>query len=175
MRRNTLVGVVTLGAVAVVLLVTGGRLPAAGIPYVQAESPIEAGRYLIVAGGCNDCHTPEWDPTHGKAAPSQWLKGNSVGIMEQEGTAYSANLRLAAAEMTEAEWVAMFRHPKPEVSHKPMPWQNVRNLNGRDIRAIYQFIRSLGTAGEKAPKFVPAGEEPKTAYMKITVVPAKGQ
>jgi hypothetical protein len=174
MNRTALFAAAVLIAAAA-LLVAGGRTVASGPPYVAAESPLEAGRYLIVVGGCNDCHTPQWGPTDGKLDQSQWLTGNPIGNAGPAGVSYVANLRLAAAGMTEKEWVAMFRHPQPEVSHAPMPWENVRDLNSRDIRAMYRFIKSLGPAGQKVPAFVPAGQTPTTAYMTRTMVPAKGQ
>ena len=31
---------------------------AIGAEHIAAASPVEAGRYLVKIGGCNDCHTP---------------------------------------------------------------------------------------------------------------------
>jgi hypothetical protein len=33
---------------------------AGATPIVLATSDIEAGRYLVLVGGCNDCHTPQY-------------------------------------------------------------------------------------------------------------------
>ncbi len=32
--------------------------------HVEAPTDVEAGRYLIQFGGCNDCHTPGWDTSN---------------------------------------------------------------------------------------------------------------
>jgi len=45
-----------------------------------------------------------------------------------------------------------------------MPWFNLNTMDEADLRALYQFIRSLGDPGQPAPAYVPPGEEPKTPY-----------
>ena len=161
--------------VVLVGVLAPGKTVAAGPPYVAADTAIEAGRYLTVLGGCNDCHTPQWGPTNGKLEEAKWLTGSPVGTRGPWGTSYARNLRLAAAALTEDQWVAMYRSPDPSLAHPPMPWENVRDMNEKDIRAMYQFITSLGPAGDPAPDFVPPDQEPKAAYRTSTVVPAKGQ
>ncbi len=51
---------------------------------VNAVSQIDAGRYLVKIGGCNDCHTPgyvEQLMMTGKAMPeADWLMGSDVGF-----------------------------------------------------------------------------------------------
>jgi hypothetical protein len=34
-------------------------------------------------------------------------------------------------------------------------------MSDEDLRAIYQYIKSLGAKGEKAPDYLPPGAEPK--------------
>jgi hypothetical protein len=36
----------------------------------------------------------------------------------------------------------------------PMPWFNLRLMSEDDLRAIYQFIHSLGAAGDPAPRYL---------------------
>ncbi len=108
-----------------------------GRPKVAAASPVEAGRYLIVVGGCNDCHTPGWDVAADKTPESQWLTGTPVGWQGPWGTTYPSNLRLLAAKMTEDDFVTMLKTRK---DRPPMPWSNVNRMNQADVRAIYAYL-----------------------------------
>jgi mono/diheme cytochrome c family protein len=135
-------------------------------PHIEAESPEAAGRYLVLVGGCNDCHTPDWDTSNGRLPESAWLTGKSVGFRGPWGTTYPKNLRLAAQERTEREWVRMFRE---QAFKPPMPSMNYRNIPERDLVAIHRFLRALGPTGRKAPPVLPPGQEPRTPY--ILLVP----
>ncbi|AUX20731.1 cytochrome c precursor [Sorangium cellulosum] len=137
-----------------------------GSPHVSASSPEEAGRYLILVGGCNDCHTPGWDRSSGRLPTSEWLTGNDIGYRGPWGTSYAANLRLSAQRLSEEAWVAMFR---AGVGLPPMPWLNYTTMPERDLVAMYRFIRSLGEKGVPTPQPVPPGQEPRTPY--ILMVP----
>ncbi len=120
----------------------------AGPPKVAAASPVEAGRYLIIVGGCNDCHTPGWDVAADKTPESQWLIGSPVGWRGPWGTTYPSNLRLLAAKMTEDDFVTMLKTRK---DRPPMPWSNVNRMNQADVRAIYAYLKHLGPAGTPMP------------------------
>ncbi len=135
-------------------------------PYVTAVSPEEAGRYLILVGGCNDCHTPGWDRSSGRLPASEWLTGNDIGYRGPWGTSYASNLRLSVQDLSEDAWVRMFR---AAAGRPPMPWLNYATLHERDLVAMYRFIRSLGAKGARAPTAVPPGQEPETPY--ILMVP----
>ncbi|AGP34563.1 hypothetical protein [Sorangium cellulosum] len=135
-------------------------------PHVMAASPEEAGRYLILVGGCNDCHTPGWDRSSGRLPASEWLTGNDVGYRGPWGTSYAENLRLSVQDLSEDAWVRMFR---AAAGRPPMPWLNYATMHERDLVAMYRFIRSLGAKGARAPRAVPPGEEPETPY--ILMVP----
>ncbi|XXX79090.1 cytochrome C [Sorangium sp. So ce134] len=135
-------------------------------PHVAASSPEEAGRYLILVGGCNDCHTPGWDRSSGRLPASEWLTGNDVGYRGPWGTSYAENLRLAVQDLSEEDWVRMFR---AAAGRPPMPWLNYATMHESDLVAMYRFIRSLGAKGARAPRAVAPGEEPATPY--ILMVP----
>lgn len=140
-------------------------------PHVVAASDIEAGRYLVKVGGCNDCHTPGYVQGGGKLAETEWLKGNPVGYRGPWGTTYAHNLRLTTAGMTEDEWVEMLgtRQALPI-----MPWPSVNAMSEADRRAIYRFIRSLpGEAGTAAPAALAPGIEPTTPYENMMPVMPK--
>lgn len=131
-------------------------------PYVSAATPEEAGHYLVVVGGCNDCHTPGWAESGGQLSEERWLTGSSVGFRGPWGTSYPANLRLTVQQMDEDAFVARMEAGQ---GLPPMPWMNVARMTDSDLRAVYRFIRSLGPAGERAPVAVAPGIEPSTPYI----------
>lgn len=137
-----------------------GATSAAG-PHVVAGNPVEAGRYLVIIGQCNDCHTEGFLETEGKVAEENWLTGSSVGWRGPWGTTYPPNLRLRVQEWTEDAWVQTLHTRK---ALPPMPWMNVNQFSEQDARALYRYIKSLGPRGEHRPTAVPAGVEPTTAY-----------
>jgi hypothetical protein len=139
-------------------------------PHVEAQSPEAAGRYLVLVGGCNDCHTPNWDTSNGKLPESAWLTGRSVGFRGPWGTTYGMNLRLSAQEHSEREWVRMFRE---NTFKPPMPGMNYVNMPERDLVAIYRFLRALGPAGRETPGALPPGQEPSTPYILLDPQPPR--
>lgn len=125
------------------------------------EDLVARGRYLVKVSGCNDCHTPGYLLANGNVPVNRWLTGDSFGWRGPWGTTYGANLRLFMGVMSEDEWVetatTLERRP-------PMPWFNLNAMVEEDLRAIYQFTRSLGDPGDPAPDYVPPDEEPETPY-----------
>jgi len=122
---------------------------------------VERGRYLARVSGCNDCHTPGYIMNDGNIPVEQWLSGDSFGWRGPWGTTYGSNLRLFVKDMTESQWVEVARTLR---RRPPMPWFNLNSMDEADLRALYQFMRSLGDPGQPAPAYVPPGEEPKTPY-----------
>lgn len=125
-------------------------------PQVIAASDIEAGRYMVRVGGCNDCHTPQYARTGGARPPeSEWLKGSDEPHTGPWGVSYGKNLRLTVARMSEDEWVQLLNTGS---SLPPMPWPSVRSMAESDKRAVYRYIKSLpGDAGAPAPDPIPPG------------------
>ncbi len=131
---------------------------------VSAANDVEAGRYLVAFGGCNDCHTAGF-MEQGTAVPeAQRLTGTPVGFRGPWGTSYARNLRLTVHQLTEDQWVARLQGS----GLPPMPWTSVNALSEADARSVYRYIQSLGEAGELAPTPVPPGEEPSTPYLDFT-------
>ncbi|WP_309092307.1 cytochrome C [Phenylobacterium sp.] len=131
---------------------------------VTGASDVEAGRYLTVVGGCNDCHTAGWNETGGNVPDAQRLTGTNVGWQGPWGVTYPANLRLTAAAMSEDDWVAMLRTRK---DRPPMPWMNLNAMHEQDSRAVYRYLRALGPAGERMPEATGPGEPARTAFIPI--------
>ncbi len=132
-------------------------------------SSIARGKYLVVFGACNDCHTPGWRETFGNVSVSKWLIGSNIGFRGPWGTVYPANVRQRFTQVTEDQWLAMVR---TRAGPAPMVWHNLRVLSLDDQRAIYRFVRSLGSAGPPTLQDVPSQVEPKTPYI-TTVQPTK--
>jgi mono/diheme cytochrome c family protein len=126
-----------------------------------AGSLLERGRYLVKIAGCNDCHTAGYLMSEGKVPQDQWLLGDKFGWKGPWGTTYGTNLRLYMSAMSEDGWVQVARTLK---ARPPMPWFTLNEMEETDLRAIYQFVRSLGPVGEPAPAYLPPGEEPKTPH-----------
>ena len=140
---------------------------AAGPP--KSSDPLVArGRYVVVIGGCNDCHTPNYAPSGGKVDEKQWLVGDSLGWRGPWGTTYAVNLRQYMEALSEKDWVA--RAKKLE-TRPPMPWFALHQMTETDLRAIYRFVRWLGPAGDAAPAYVPPTQEPKPPYVTFPAPP----
>lgn len=137
------------------------------VPHVVADSPIEAGRYLVRVGGCNDCHTAGFAQSGGAVPEPQQLAGNPVGYRGPWGTSYAGNLRMLAAKITEDQWVEMLttRRFLP-----PMPGHNISRMEEADLRALYAYIHYLGGEWTPSPTSLPPGETPKGPYEDMSVV-----
>ncbi len=133
-------------------------------PHVSAASAIEAGRYLAIAAGCNDCHTDGYLMSEGAVPEELWLTGAPIGWRGPWGTTYPPNRRLTVRNLSEDAWVEMLRSRK---ALPPMPWVNVNQWAEKDSRALYQYISSLGPAGEPMPAAVPPEQEPTTPFISL--------
>ena len=130
-----------------------------GGPRTVATSDIQAGRYIVMTSGCNDCHTPMYARTGGaQPAESEWLKGSPEPHTGPWGTSYGKNLRLTVSTYSEDDWVKLLSTGS---SLPPMPWPSVRNRSEYDKRAIYRYIKSMpGDRGHPAPVPLPPGAVP---------------
>lgn len=161
MRNRVLAGgVLALLAVAPLAAVAGS--PGTGD---TAAEQIARGRYLVLVGGCNTCHTPGFTAARGKIPEKLWLVGDTVGWRGSWGTTYAANLRaFMNEEVTEEAWVKIAGATE---YRQPMPWTEIRAMTEADRRAVYRFVTSLGAAGGEEPEFVPPGKEPKTSFVNL--------
>lgn len=146
------------------LLLSLLAIPAASTAAPADQQTIEHGRYLLITGGCNDCHTPGYMPMEGKVPETVWLTGSPVGFQGPWGTTYPANLRLLAQQISETQWVARARQPM----RPPMPWFNLREMTDADLIAMYRYLRDAGPAGEPAPDAAAPGVAVSTPYFDFT-------
>ena len=134
--------------------------------HVSATSDIDAGRYLVKIGGCNDCHTPgyvEQVMMTGKAMPeSDWLQGGDVGFSGPWGVSYPANLRLSIQNMDEEQFIELARAGQ---GRPPMPWPSLQAMSDKDLKAIYAYIKSLGPKGVAAPAALSPGVAPDRPHI----------
>jgi hypothetical protein len=70
--------------------------------------------------------------------------------------------------MSEDGWVTYVKDLK---ARPPMPWWSIRATTEEDLRAIYQYIKQLGPAGEPAPPYLPPDKEPKPPYIQYPMPP----
>ena len=157
------------GAVISVVLVMGLGYPATRAQAPKQTAPsantqqIERGRYVVEIAGCNDCHTAGYAEAGGKAPEAERLKGDTLGFRGPWGTTYATNLRLSIGKMTEDQWL---KYGKSLMTRPPMPWFNVRAMTDADLRAVYQYVKSMpGVAGTAAPAFMPSDKQPKQPYV----------
>jgi mono/diheme cytochrome c family protein len=147
-----------VSAEAAPAVVTTAAKPGTPAEHVSAGSQIDAGRYLVKLGGCNDCHTPGFAMTNGVSpAEPEWLTGDAVGFSGPWGVSYPANLRLSLQNMTEKEFIELARAGK---GRPPMPWPSLMAMSDQDLSAIYVYIRSLGPKGEASPAPLSPGVAP---------------
>jgi len=150
-------------------LVLAVAIAAAPVHAQKSDDPqIKRGRYLVQIGGCNDCHTPGYPEKGGKVPEAQWLTGDALGWRGPWGTTYATNLRLSMQDLSEDQWV---KKAKALTARPPMPWFNVRAMTTGDLRAMYRYIRHLGTAGKPAPAYVPPDKTPPQPYVQFPAPP----
>ena len=133
----------------------------------QAPSPaamLERGRYLVVIGHCNNCHTSGYTAAAGKIPEDRWLMGNPIGWRSKKGTTYATNLRLYVQNLSEEGWLQVARTAQ---SRAPMPWWSLRDTSEDDLKAMYRYIRSLAPLGEPAPSYLPPDQVPPRPYQQL--------
>jgi mono/diheme cytochrome c family protein len=149
-----------LGTLAGLFIVAGFSAQVAASE-AALDARVARGRYLVTIGGCNDCHTPGYPEAGAKVPEKEWLTGVPVGYQGPWGTSYAANLRQVLNSMSEAQWL---KHARQE-RLPPMPWFNLREMTDEDLKSVYAFVRSLGSAGVATPAYVAPGGRVTTPYI----------
>jgi hypothetical protein len=119
------------------------------------ERLVAIGSYIVNAqGACNDCHTnpiyePGNDPFQGQVGAidkSRFLAGGRVfgpNLVSPNITPDSAG---NPAGLTLEEFINVLRtgrDPKDNHILQMMPWPVYRYMTDRDLRAIYEYLRSI--------------------------------
>jgi len=144
-------------------------------PFVNAASPVAAGEYLMTVASCQDCHTAGWTATKGNVPKEDQLAGNPVGYYGPWGTAYAKNLRQVADRQTEDHWVQVMRTGDGGEGTLPMPWHDAAKFSEKDLRAMYQYAKSLGPKPVRLPRGTKPGVLPTGAYIDLTVKDSAGK
>jgi len=159
---------IALGAAAIVFAACQGAPAESDMdPHVVGGTDIERGRYVVVVGGCNDCHTDGYLQTEGDVPEDRWLLGSPLGWRGPWGTTYPPNLRLTVQNYSEDEFVGLLSN---RTALPPMPWMNLNQMAESDMRALYRYITSLGADGEVMPAPLPPDVEPTTPYLSLNPI-----
>jgi mono/diheme cytochrome c family protein len=153
-----------LACAAVPALSIADEVPAKSSANPPNNVQIERGHYLVTITGCHDCHTPNYIAKGGKVPAKDFLTGDKLGWRGSWGTTYPANLRLYFSEITDEQWIQV---AKTIERSPPMPYYALNAMTRADVLAIYEYIRSLGPAGEPAPKSVTTDKEPPQPYVQF--------
>lgn len=154
--------------------------PAAKKP-AGSTAMVERGRYLVMVGGCNDCHTPmkmtplgpmadydralsghpqdAADPAGTLGKTDVALTGTDLTVWRQPfGVVYARNLtphKSGLGEWTEAQFIATLRRGRHQGDGRPllppMPWYNYANMPTEDLRAVWSYLRTLKPIDNTVP------------------------
>ncbi len=145
-------------------------------PFVSASNPVAAGEYLTIVAGCQDCHTAGWVEKKGNVPKEDQMAGNPVGFYGEWGTSYAKNLRQVADRQPEDHWVQVMRTGDGGEGKLPMPWHDAAKFSDKDLRAMYQYVKSLGPKPVRLPRGTKPGVKPTTGYyIDLTVKDSTGK
>jgi mono/diheme cytochrome c family protein len=170
-KRQVLIGLalmLAVGAPGTAGAADSGAAKAPAKEQTVGRDVIDRGRYLLIVGNCNDCHTANFPERSGNVPESEWLLGNTLGLRGPWGTTYASNLRLTASRMSEGEWVKTLKTLK---TRPPMPWFNLNQWKEADSKALYHYIKQLGPVGAAAKAPLPPGQEPPPPFIQWPAPP----
>jgi hypothetical protein len=137
------------------------------------EDPVKRGGYLVMVGGCNDCHTPmKMSPMGPMPDMERFLSGHPEGQLDPAGTPAKTDLALSGpdltswklpfgivyvrnltpdktglGEWTEAQFIKTMRTGKHQGEARallpPMPWYNYGGMTDEDLKAVWAFLRTV--------------------------------
>ncbi len=131
------------------------------------DDPVSKGKYLLTIAACSECHTPA---NKGKPIEGMYLAGGSEFKMPNGAVQRSANLtsdkETGIGSWTEEEFVNRFKqHDSPANTGQTvgpddfnpiMPWAMYAGMTEEDLKAIYQFLRTVEPKNNRVVKFSPA-------------------
>lgn len=158
----------SLTAFAVALLACAPKpapAPVAPAPVAAAapaETPAQRGEYLVLVGGCDDCHTP--GTMAGAADMKRRFSGSEIPWSGPWGTTYAKNLtsdpETGLGKWSEEQIYRVLRHgqrPDGSVLLPPMPWQRMAFMKDEDVRAIAAFLKTVPPVKHQSPAALPPG------------------
>jgi hypothetical protein len=160
---------ISVGAVATMFLAATAPVAAKA----AKEAPAKRGEYLVMVGGCNDCHTPlKMTPIGPMPDMERMLSGHPEGGLDPAGTpgktdlamsgpdltslrlpfgiVYTRNLtpdKTGLGEWTEAQFIKTMRTGRHQGEGRallpPMPWYNYGGMTDDDIKAVWAYLHSI--------------------------------
>jgi mono/diheme cytochrome c family protein len=137
----------------------------------RAEDALLArGKYLVILGGCNDCHTPGY--FFGRPDPARFLGGSDVAFEIPGLGAFVGRNITPDNETGIGTWTAEQIVTALQTGHRPdgrvlapiMPWHALANLTNEDALAIAAFLQSIPPVKHAIPgPFAPG--EPVQAFL----------
>jgi mono/diheme cytochrome c family protein len=129
---------------------------AALVSRVDAQNPVERGKYLVeVIGACGNCHTPKGP--NGDLAEKH-LAGGFV-IEEAFGKAVGRNItqdkETGIGSWTDQEIIRAIREGKAKdgsILGPPMPFPLYQNLSDNDVKAMVAYLRTVKPVKNEVPK-----------------------
>jgi len=121
------------------------------------EDQVARGKYLVIIGGCNDCHTP--GALLGKPDFSRALGGSEVGFAIPGLGVFAGRNLTPDKETGLGAWTddqiisAMTAGIRPDGRRLApiMPWQALSHLTSDDAHAIVAYLKSLPAVKNAVP------------------------
>jgi mono/diheme cytochrome c family protein len=156
-----------------------GAVGAVFLTTAAADAQTERGKYLVMLGGCNDCHTP--GVFLGKPDFSRTLGGSEVGFeIPGLGVFHGPNLTpdkvTGLGNWTPEEIVAAITKGQRTDGRELapiMPWRSLAILTKEDALAIVAYLKSLPPVKNKVPGPFGPNETPTSFVMKVVPPGAK--
>ncbi|HVA35892.1 MAG TPA: c-type cytochrome [Stellaceae bacterium] len=153
-------------------LLAGALAPAAH----AADRQVERGKYLVMLGSCNDCHTP--GSLMGQSDIKRYLGGSDVGFaIPGMGVFVGPNLtpdkETGLGTWTRKQIVTAIttgKRPDGRVLAPIMPYEAFSHLTRADAFAIAAYLKSLKPVKHKVPG--PFGPTEKATVFVMSVQPA---
>ena len=131
------------------------------------DDQVSKGKYLFTVASCAECHTPT---DKGKPIEGKYLAGGSEFQLPTGAVLRTANItpdpETGIGKWSEAAFVNLFKqHLEPEEAARKlgpndfnsiMPWVMYAGMKEEDLRAIYQYLRTVAPVNNKVVKFTPA-------------------
>jgi mono/diheme cytochrome c family protein len=123
------------------------------------------GRYLVIAAGCESCHTPV-DDKH-QPLPGKAFSGGQRFDLAKNAAVVSANItphETGLGGKTKENFIAMFKaYASPESrnlevaanKNTVMPWLGFAGMTEEDLGDIYDYLRTVAPIQNKVEKFPP--------------------
>ncbi|ANE51714.1 c-type cytochrome [Flavisolibacter tropicus] len=123
---------------------------------LKADSSIEYGRYMVMAvANCNECHTKRDEIGNYVGKP---MAGGGPFVEEGKTTLTPPNLTPHPTSRiygwTEQNFIDRFRMGRV-IQHSHMPWESFGRMSDTELKAIYNYLKSLPPTPTEEAKSTP--------------------